>query len=665
MISRRSFVLSTWGAAIVASADPKGSLLPEPGQALSVWDSRPLANKNGPALQPRSGQSLDQNVPDPTRERDGTLLLVKDGALEYSRDLTLPTPVLSGDGTVHDGIIRRAQSIRIPWAYGQAVNPSQPEIGTALLVDANVTVMRGGAFGPNFQTSYFGPRGIIDLEGLVRYDVNMTPFGFAPVGYYDALTIANTAGVARNLAPSWSYLSARSIVADGADCTLVGTDVNRGGAAFVDSAVYGSVDCGRLNGLTNDYELVSFFSMPGLFGNVQLARRIGLDVRGSYEGVHPNLSDPDGPHWSGVGNFDPTDPTLNEEIGVRVQQFSLGRTKIGVQSVHPIVADEGFFGGRDAADNLVLGSTLHSTKGRIDALDRVRLLPNGLTNLTSNPVRLLEWQLGQVTLNDQSGGFLFGNELTGLMLQGTVVFRSNAGVLGSGNVVSAALTLKNPTGQARTITRYTAMTMQAAVQADGAVLTSGGTLGLLDNPQFAVVNSGTLNASEVTAVHVQGGVASGATVATRRGLRMLNPHGTGAVTTLIGVDIEPLTRGGTNIGIRNASTEVAVPSVATLPDAGTAVTPNAKLKRLHNTSGGALILTSTPTIANGQNGQLLVLFNSSALPITLQDHRNLTGSNLRLEAGNNVTLAQGDSLLLLFSSDIGDWIQMGHVAVAL
>jgi hypothetical protein len=627
-----------------------------------------MANEDGLApqrlSQPLRAPSLDDHVPDPSGERDGTLLLVSGGALGYSTDLTLPTPVLPGDGTVHDGIIRRVQSIRIPWVYSQSVDPTQPQIGTALLVDANVTVTGGGAFGPSFQTVYFGPRGIVDLEGLVRYGVNMTTFGFAPVGYHDALTIANTAGVARNLAPSWSFLSSRSIVADGAACTLVGTDVNQGGAAFVDSAVYGSVDGGQLNGLTNNYELVSFFSMPGLFGNVQLQRRIGFDVRGSYEGVHPALPDPDGPHWSGVGSFDPTNPTLNEEIGVRVQQFTLGRTKIGVQSVHPIVAEEGFFGGRDAADNLSLGSTLHSTKGRIDALDQVRLLPNGLTNLTSTPVRLLEWQLGRVTLNDQGAGFLFGNELTGLMLQGTVVFQGNAGVLGSGNVVSAALTLKNPGGQARAITRYTAMTMQAAVQGDGAVLTSGGTLGLFDNPQFVAVNGGTVNASEVTAVHAQGAVAPGATVATRRGLRMRNPDGIGAVTTLIGVDIEPLTRGGTNIGIRNASTEVAVPSVATLPCTGRAIKPNAKVKRLDNTSGGALILTSTPTIANGQNGQLLMLFNSSAQPVTLQDQSNLTGSNLRLEAGNNVTLGRGDSLTLLFSSDIGDWIQIGHVAVA-
>jgi hypothetical protein len=76
------------------------------------------------------------------------------------------------------------------------------------------------------------------------------------------------------------------------------------------------------------------------------------------------------------------------------------------------------------------------------------------------------------------------------------------------------------------------------------------------------------------------------------------------------------------------------------------------VKRLNNTSGGSLTLTSNPHISDGQDGQILVLFNSSANDVVLTD-----GNGVQLGAATR-TLGTRDTLTLLYSTDIGDWIEL-------
>jgi hypothetical protein len=578
------------------------------------------------------------------------------GDLAVGGDLTMAEATIVGDGTVDGGVIR-AHSLQIPWDYTLDHDPESTELGTAIYVDADVTIEAGGnPLGPQFQTGYFGPRGIFNLEGLVRYARDMTLLGFAPVGYYDALTIANDADNARNLTPSWSFLSARSTVADGAVCTLGPTDVNRGGAAFVDAAVYGSTDGGELDGLTNDYELVSFLSMPGLFGDSSIRRRIAFDVMAAFEGIHPIINEPVGAHWSGVGDFDPTAPTLDEEIGLRIQEFTLGATKIGVQTVHPVVADEGFYGGRDAGDTLILGSTLDADRGQINARDPINVLTEPLIHTDASPVRLVEWA-GTVTLDDPAG-FQFGNELTGLGMFGTVTYE-RVSPLGAGNLMSAAHTLKNPTGEVRALSPFNGVVLQPRFQADDAAMTVAAVRGLYDNAQFAVLDDGTVTAAEWTAVEVAGGdIGAGATVTTRRGLWVKNTAGAGVLTTQIGIDIAALTKGATDIGIRNASTEVDPPTSAFISAAGNQIAHDRKAKRVGNLTNPnvPITLTSTPTITNGQDGEVLRLWLYTGADVTIQDEANLAGSNVE-NGGEDIVLSMGGpGVTLIYSFNRGAWV---------
>lgn len=77
---------------------------------------------------------------------------------------------------------------------------------------------------------------------------------------------------------------------------------------------------------------------------------------------------------------------------------------------------------------------------------------------------------------------------------------------------------------------------------------------------------------------------------------------------------------------------------------------------------GVYTLESAPTIANGYDGQILRIVNVGSNAVTLQDQGTLPSSNLRL-AASTVALGTRDSLILMYVSAIGDWVQIGQTDV--
>lgn len=98
-----------------------------------------------------------------------------------------------------------------------------------------------------------------------------------------------------------------------------------------------------------------------------------------------------------------------------------------------------------------------------------------------------------------------------------------------------------------------------------------------------------------------------------------------------------------------ASTMFATPASPTqnIPNNVTNIVPQT-LAQLNNTSGGALVMASTPTINAPsdptQDGVRITLVNQSANAITLRDISAFAGSNLRNRGGANVVLAQYDTV---------------------
>ena len=190
-------------------------------------------------------------------------------------DLTLADPVRAS-GAVTGGVVRQATSIHVPWTYTQTTEPTDPAIGTALWVPIDVTISgHTGGSGPNLTTGWFGPRGIVNIEGKVRYGVDQNLLNFEPPGFFDGLRMENSTGVNRVMAPAWSYISTRMKIANGATVTMSNNDVNYGGAAYVDTGAYLTRNSGTIAGSAT--EIVSFLSQPVVSGNVTTAGRVAYD----------------------------------------------------------------------------------------------------------------------------------------------------------------------------------------------------------------------------------------------------------------------------------------------------------------------------------------------------------------------------------------------------
>jgi hypothetical protein len=173
----------------------------------------------------------------------------------------------------------------------------------------------------------------------------------------------------------------------------------------------------------------------------------------------------------------------------------------------------------------------------------------------------------------------------------------------------------------------------------------------------AVLNAGTIASGDWTGFNTSANIGVGTTIASWRGMNVVAPVVNGTLSLAIGVDIKNFTAGTIAIGIKNAATSVFPPLVSTITAVGSTIGHSASTIRLDNTSGGALTLTSAPTISDGQDGELVRIFNGSAQNVVIQDQGTLAASNLRLGATTR-TLGTRDSIVLMYSSTVGDWIEI-------
>lgn len=207
-------------------------------------------------------------------------------------------------------------------------------------------------------------------------------------------------------------------------------------------------------------------------------------------------------------------------------------------------------------------------------------------------------------------------------------------------------------------------------------LNAGGYSSFRAGPTWGVANSGTWTSGTYTAYAAAPSVGSGTTlstatlyssapvvagtVTTLNIFKANNPTGGGTITTLYGLDIAALTAGTTNVGIRNASTSVKTPTANANITAVTAtISHTAAIITL--TANASYTLTSAPTITDGVDGEDLLIINvDTADTITIQDQATLASSNLRLSAPT-IALGPRDSIRLVYSSTVGDWVQVGQV----
>ena len=152
---------------------------------------------------------------------------------------------------------------------------------------------------------------------------------------------------------------------------------------------------------------------------------------------------------------------------------------------------------------------------------------------------------------------------------------------------------------------------------------------------------GTLSVQNANTAAITGGAITGTTIA----------GSTGSFTTL-----------AVSGAVSLSGALALIPTTLQTVAAANVITPSGKVRVAGD--GGAVVLTSTPTITPGAiDGQLcLVQGTHDTNTVQLQDDGSLAGSKLRLGAANR-TLGAGDSVLLSWDATLGMWCEISFTAL--
>lgn len=76
---------------------------------------------------------------------------------------------------------------------------------------------------------------------------------------------------------------------------------------------------------------------------------------------------------------------------------------------------------------------------------------------------------------------------------------------------------------------------------------------------------------------------------------------------------------------------------------------------------GSIVLTSTPSLVDGIDGQIVILQGTSDTNmVKLQDEAQLASSGLRLTSGADFTLGKGDTLMLIYDAGDDLWYELSR-----
>jgi hypothetical protein len=341
----------------------------------------------------------------------------------------------------------------------------------------------------------------------------------------------------------------------------------------------------------------------------------------------------------------------------------LDTVTIDVNLTAGITGGDTLNGGAAASDNLILGSTSHATRGFVKSRDRFQVLSDGIT-WTDAAIALNVTNVNStITMNGSNGG----NSFSGYSLNPTMSWDSDSYSLVMGQGFLSKVIHSNANDEIRAWSNNYAFVDATTFTSTNAAGTLGFHVGNSSAPSFAASGTGTLVVSQHTGFLAGGGqVGNGVTVTTRTGfaLTSLGITGTGSIGTFIGLDVPTLAGGTVQIGARIVPPMVHTPANQTISAASSTIGTIKAVYRLNNTSGGPVTLTSAPTIADGQDGQMVLIINTSANAVTLQDEvASGLATNLRLSAAT-IALGQADSIQLMYSATLGYWAQIAQVNIA-
>lgn len=313
-------------------------------------------------------------------------------------------------------------------------------------------------------------------------------------------------------------------------------------------------------------------------------------------------------------------------------------------------------GGTASGNNLTLTSTTNATKGRILTTDQITIWSGGKTiNAATNGIIAVSDDIVLDFASANFGSFILFNA--------EVELGQNGSGFGMGALFNHQATWINTDTEANTFGPVYTLAHQPTMTASNAAITQTQISGYRAQGTFSVVGTGTYTLSNHYAVYsTLSNVGASTTITNRFGLYVTDPAtNNGTIVNQYGVDIDFLVEGTTiNMGLRNASGTTFTPVNQAITAATQAITATATNTVTYKTltANNNYTLTSAPTIADGQDGQILIITNEDTTDtITIQDQGTLASSNLRLGATTRA-LAPRNSIILIFNSTVGDWIEL-------
>jgi hypothetical protein len=116
----------------------------------------------------------------------------------------------------------------------------------------------------------------------------------------------------------------------------------------------------------------------------------------------------------------------------------------------------------------------------------------------------------------------------------------------------------------------------------------------------------------------------------------------------------------TGIATLDAPLQHSVGSLFSISSTSNTIPSNDDIQPV-NPQDSSKIMISTPTIAAGVDGQIIIVMGwSDARTVTLQDESNLESSGLALAGSADVTLGSADTITLFYYASTGKWYEISR-----
>ncbi|HEU5085680.1 MAG TPA: hypothetical protein VFU14_20230 [Acidimicrobiales bacterium] len=320
-------------------------------------------------------------------DADGDVVRPSDGAKiqpYHLGDLLLAVGERDG-GTIEGGVIRRATSILVEQSGTQTSPPTDPAVGSALVVVFDVTGNDNAALiGSQLTSGFFGPRATgLNVEGRYKQGHDTTEFGLLPPAVVNALKMGNVPGDDVTITPAWGYINAPLFLADDGTVTTGPPDFHDGPASFVDSQVWLTADGGSL---LVDVPVYSFLTGCYALGGAVLDRVVGYGVKEPNTYRAAPMEDMPGllmlqPVGEGLA-IDDAIGEVKENVGISIPHMTVGTvSNVGIENGSATVEVPLAVEIDAAGDTIPLtASTLHldNTTGGSVVLTATPAIPAGI-----------------------------------------------------------------------------------------------------------------------------------------------------------------------------------------------------------------------------------------------------------------------------------------------